>query len=327
MVGRVFQEDLLEVGTTHGQNEFVSLEDFPARCYRHVHHLLVLLQTVESTAHVSVEVVPRQQVLVDVVVLRLLQQLLPTHVFLARHRVVWLLVLLLVEVLVLRLLVERCLWLHHHVVVVGVSASRAAVIVRVVIVAERHVIVVVLHPANVAVVAVRRGQVQRHGIVVHRPDRLGVLHHVRNVQTTRVVVVGRVAVVVVILPVQAVLALDLRRDRIGGRDRVRHSDAVLKVAVVQVVCAECLCGGEEAQRGIVDLVAEVDVHHVEEGPVATLRLLGHLDRLVLLQQVVPFLDDLGQGQRYVQFALHDSAGGGGGGEVVVEGEWKKREIR
>lgn len=48
-----------------GAYQFMGLEDFATGCNGDVHHLFVLLQGVEATAHVAMEVVPGQQVLID----------------------------------------------------------------------------------------------------------------------------------------------------------------------------------------------------------------------------------------------------------------------
>uniref|UniRef100_A0A182TSA3 Uncharacterized protein n=1 Tax=Anopheles melas TaxID=34690 RepID=A0A182TSA3_9DIPT len=66
----------------------------------------------------------------------------------------------------------------------------------------------------------------------------------------------------------------------GDRGRCRRvHDLVVELGVVQRVRVEPLGRGEQAQRRIVHLIAEVHVHQVEEWPLATLRLLGHFDRL------------------------------------------------
>jgi len=86
--------------------------------------------------------------------------------------------------------------------------------------------------------------------------------------------------------------IDVHVGSTGGRRNGRGYDwIILKDTVVEGLL-QGLCGREETQRGIVYLVAKVHIHQCEEGPFAPLGLLGHLDGLVLLQQIVPLLDDL-----------------------------------
>lgn len=213
-------------------------------------------------------------------------------------------VVMLVLLLLLQRVMQRLTVRHMMVVVVQLRpiVSCSAIIIKVI---KSNVIIIALYSITVIIIVtiniiiISGGQVERDRILVYRPDRFCVLHHVRDVHNVCIIIDITCIVVIhtainVELAIEAILPPYAGRDRIGGRYCVRHADAVLEVAVVQRIRSEGLGRGEQAQRRIVHLLAEIQVHHVEEWPVASLRLLRQFDRFVLLQQVVPLLDDLRQ---------------------------------
>lgn len=88
---RVSTKDCLSV-QRHAY-EFVCFEYFPSRGDRYVDHFLVLLQRVEAATHIAMEVIPRQQVLIDRVGIGI-----PLLLLLLMRRIVLLLLFLLLQV-------------------------------------------------------------------------------------------------------------------------------------------------------------------------------------------------------------------------------------
>lgn len=58
MTGGILQEDLLKVWTANGQHQFVGLEDLSTGSNGHIHHFLILLQRMETSTHIAMEIVP-----------------------------------------------------------------------------------------------------------------------------------------------------------------------------------------------------------------------------------------------------------------------------
>jgi len=248
----------------------VGLEYLAAGRDGHIHHLLVLLQGVKAAAHVPMEVVPRQQVLVDGVGIRVGLLLLVGGL---------LLLLVLVELLLLLLLACVLLDLDHVLLLLLLPLAHQLLLELVLLHGE---IIDALRELGHVAVAVELA-VGEHGLQLEFVVPGG------SAGGGGQFPLGGQGGPLLLSPDQLI---DVHVGSTGGRRNGRGYDwIILKDTVVEGLL-QGLCGREETQRGIVYLVAKVHIHQCEEGPFAPLGLLGHLDGLVLLQQIVPLLDDL-----------------------------------